>query len=281
MAFEKFECEKLKVAVIGGTGMSKLENFEKTEEKSVTTPFGMPSSNLICGKLGDLEVVFLFRHGLKHNIMPTDVNYRANIYALKAEGCTHVVATTACGSLNEVYAPGQLVLLTQFIDRTTKRQQTFFDGSLDDFQGVCHIPMAHPFNQCLSKIIMSACENCSVPYHSSGTVVTIEGPRFSSLAESKLFRSWGADVINMTTVPEVVLANEAGIIYSAIAMVTDYDCWKEDGEATVSVDAVMQTMRENSSKTAKVITYLSKSLASVDWSEETKLVSQRAFSSVM
>lgn len=279
MAFEKFSTDKLKLAVIGGTGMSKLGGFEKVEEKTVSTPFGPPSSNLLCGKLGELEVVFLFRHGLNHDVMPSDVNFRANIYALKAEGCTHIVATTACGSLKEEYAPGQLVILDQFIDRTTKRKQTFFDGLHEDFQGVCHIPMAYPFNALLSKAIQSACENCSVSFQSSGTVVTIEGPRFSSMAESKLFRSWGADVINMTTVPEVVLASEAGMIYSAIAMVTDYDCWKE-GDA-VNVDKVMQTMKENSLKTAKVISDLCKTLCNTKWEEEIKLVSDRASASVM
>lgn len=168
--------------------------------------------------------------------MPTNINYRANIYALKQEGCSHVIATTACGSLREEFRPGDFAILDQFIDRTTKRPSTFYDGAATSPPGVCHIPMAYPFCDRTRQLLLDVARDIIGLWcvHDHATMVTVEGPRFSSRAESLMFRSWGADLINMTTVPEVVLAKEAGLSYASIAMVTDYDCWRDTSEDHVS-----------------------------------------------
>lgn len=170
----------------------------------------------------------VFRHGKKHHLMPSHINFRANIYALKQEGCTHALVTTACGSLREDIHPGDIVILDQFIDRTTKRESTFYDGKPASPEGVCHIQMDHPFCERTRGILIAAAKQLQLRLHERGTVLTCEGPRFSSKAESNLFRSWGCDVINMTTVPEVCLAKEAGLCYASIALPTDYDCWKDE-----------------------------------------------------
>ena len=177
----------------------------------------------------------LRRHGRKHTIMPSHVNYRANIDALRKEGCTHVVVATACGSLREEYKPGDFAILDQFIDRTTKRHSTLYDGAKDSPPGVCHIPMGTPFCERTRQVILSAAKSVDMCVHDHATMVTVEGPRFSTRAESMMFRQWGGDLINMTTVPEVVLAKEAGLSYASIAMVTDYDCWRVSSEDHVSI----------------------------------------------
>lgn len=160
--------------------------------------------------------------------MPSSINFRANIHALKQEGCTHVIATTACGSLREHIHPGHVVILDQFIDRTFKREPTFYDGKPGSPAGICHIQMDAPFCKRTRSILIKAAQKLQLKCHEKGTVVTVEGPRFSSKAESFMFRSWGCDVINMTTVPEVCLAKEAGLCYASIALPTDYDCWKDE-----------------------------------------------------
>jgi len=188
-----------------------------------------------------LTYVLLFpsRHGRKHTIMPSNVNYRANIDALRQEGCTHIVVATACGSLREEYKPGDFAVLDQFIDRTTKRQSTLYDGGTDSPPGVCHIPMGTPFCERTRQVILTAAKGVDVCVHDHATMVTVEGPRFSTRAESMMFRQWGGDLINMTTVPEVVLAKEAGLSYASIAMVTDYDCWRDSSEDHVSHDVIL------------------------------------------
>uniref|UniRef100_A0A8C8VIY3 S-methyl-5'-thioadenosine phosphorylase n=1 Tax=Pelusios castaneus TaxID=367368 RepID=A0A8C8VIY3_9SAUR len=206
------------------------------------------------------------RHGRHHTIMPTNVNFRANIWALKEEGCTHILVTTACGSLREEIQPGDIVMIDQFIDRTIKRHNTFYDGCYSNLPGVCHIPMAEPFCTKTREVLMEIAKKHGIKCHSKGTVITIEGPRFSSRAESLMFRSWGADVINMTTVPEVVLAREAGICYASIAMATDYDCWKEHEEA-VSVDKVLKTLKENANKATSILLTAIPQIGSMDWTE--------------
>ncbi|KAI2552257.1 MTAP isoform 6 [Pan troglodytes] len=221
----------VKIGIIGGTGLDDPEILEGRTEKYVDTPFGKPSDALILGKIKNVDCVLLARHGRQHTIMPSKVNYQANIWALKEEGCTHVIVTTACGSLREEIQPGDIVIIDQFIDRTTMRPQSFYDGSHSCARGVCHIPMAEPFCPKTREVLIETAKKLGLRCHSKGTMVTIEGPRFSSRAESFMFRTWGADVINMTTVPEVVLAKEAGICYASIAMATDYDCWKEHEEA--------------------------------------------------
>lgn len=217
------------------------------KEIDATTKFGNPSSNLITGKISNVDVVILSRHGKKHTIMPSNVNYRANILALKEQGCTHVIATTACGSLKEEIKPGHLVFCDQFIDRTTKRASTFYDAGK-----VCHIPMAEPFCAKLRRLLSETSTEIGLKHHKKGTIITIEGPRFSTKAESHMYRQWKADVINMSTVPEVVLAREAGICYAIIAMSTDFDVWHphEDG---VNIEMILKVMHQNAENVKKLL----------------------------
>lgn len=170
----------------------------------------------------------LSRHGRKHQLMPSQVNYRANIEALRLQGCTHVIVTTACGSLREEICPGDIVIMDQFIDRTYRRETTFYDGKDGSPGGICHIQMDRPFCTRTRSVLIQAAKDLGLRYHDSGTTVTIEGPRFSSKAESNMFRGWSCDIVNMTTVPEVCLAKEAGLCYASIGLATDYDCWKDE-----------------------------------------------------
>ena len=237
----------VKVGIIGGSGLDDpnlLENYEITD---VITPFGHPSSSITQGTLNGVEVAILARHGRKHQITPSNVNYRANIWALKEVGCTHIIATTAVGSLREDIMPGHLVFPDQFIDRTTKRMQSFYDKNR-----VCHIPMGAPFCKKLRTLLGESSTNLNIIAHRSGTVITIEGPRFSTKAESNLFRSWNAHIINMSTVPEAVLAREAGLCYAVIAMSTDYDCWRENTQH-VTIDEILKVMHENAEKVKMLI----------------------------
>ncbi len=237
----------MKIGIIGGTGLEKSEFFTVLKEKKVKTSFGNPSSSLILGKISDIDVVIIKRHGINHTISPTNVNYQANIMALKQERCSHILAASACGSLQEGIRPGDFVILDQFIDRTTKRKQTFYEKD-----SVAHIPMAEPFCNKIRNLLIQSCKELKYKYHEKGTIVTIEGPRFSTRAESNVYRLWKADVIGMTTVPEVVLAREAGICYASIAMVTDYDCFIEDRKE-VTLEEVMNVMKQNSEKVIKLI----------------------------
>lgn len=239
-----------KIGIIGGTGLEKLSLFENPLDISIKTPYGEPSSPLLTGKLAGHEVAILSRHGREHTLPPTQINNRANIFALKAYGCDAILAVTACGSLREPIGRGHLVILDQFIDFTKHRISTFFEA----FEGgdLKHTPMAEPFDAELRNALILQAEKLGITFHPTGTVVTIEGPRFSSRAESLMFRSWGADVINMSTAPEVALANEAGIPYAAIAMSTDYDCWKTD-EAPVSWEDVLEVFRNNVSKVTTLL----------------------------
>ncbi|XP_053157683.1 S-methyl-5'-thioadenosine phosphorylase [Hemicordylus capensis] len=256
----------VKIGIIGGTGLDDPDILEGRTEKYVDTPYGKPSDALILGKIKNVDCVLLARHGRHHTIMPTSINYRANLWALKEEGCTHLLVTTACGSLREEIQPGDIVIIDQFIDRTTKRHLTFYDGNHSCLPGVCHISMAEPFCAKTREVLMDVAKKLGIKCHSKGTMITIEGPRFSSRAESLMFRIWGGDVINMTTVPEVVLAKEAGICYASIAMATDYDCWKEH-EETVSVDKVLKTLKENANKATSLLLTAIPQIGSMDWTE--------------
>lgn len=238
--------KKIKIGIIGGSGLDKQRFLKNFKEKVMTTPYGQPSSALICGEIDKREVVIISRHGKDHSLMPTKVPFQANIWALKEAGCSHILATTACGSLIEEMVPGDLVFVDQFIDYTKKRTLTFFEDQ------VIHTPMAEPFCADLRDLLSLTAKELKFCYHDKGTIITIEGPRFSTRAESLMFQSWGATVINMSTVPEVVLARELGIPYQVIAMVTDYDCWKEDAE-TVTWEIVMQRMEENAEKVKKLL----------------------------
>lgn len=239
----------VKVGIIGGSGLDDPDIFQEADEVSIDTPYGQPSSNLTIGQIGGVEVVLLARHGKNHQYSPTDVNYRANIHALKEQGVTHIIATTACGSLKEEIDRGHFVIVDQFIDFTRHRDITFFDSFED---GAKHTPMSDPFDAGLRAILYETSKEVGLVSHNGGTVITIEGPRFSTKAESKMFRMWGADVINMSVAPEVILANEAGIPYAAIAMSTDYDCWKED-EAPVSWEEIMEVFDRNAESVKQLL----------------------------
>ncbi len=240
---------KEKIALIGGSGLEKLKLQKDAEIIQIKTPYGQTSSPIFKSIFPNIEVYFLSRHGLKHEHSPSKVNNKANIWALKELGCTKIVATTAVGSLREEIKPGHLVFPDQFIDFTRFREVTFFD---DFTQGVNHTPMADPFDAKLSKELAAICKELSIDHHTKGTVVTIEGPRFSTRAESHMFRSWGADLINMSTAPEAALANEMEIPYAAIAMSTDYDCWKTDLEA-VSMEAIFAVFKANAQKVVQLL----------------------------
>ncbi len=229
----------MKIGIIGGTGFGSPDILEDIEKIKVHTPYGAPSAKATTGKFKGIEVVAIPRHGEGHIISPSHVNFRANIWAMKELGVTHIFAVTAVGSLREEIEPGHLVFPDQFIDRTTKRASTFFEG-----HEVCHIPMSEPFCGKLRQLLVKTADRLSIKHHNQATVVTIEGPRFSTRAESKMFRLWGADIINMSTVPEVVLAREAGICYATTAMSTDYDCWHET-EEPVTWELIQKTMEKN------------------------------------
>ena len=232
------------IGIIGGSGLDKPDILRQAEQRTVQTPFGDPTSPLTCGLIGDIRVVLLARHGHAHTHTPSGVNYRANIHALKQQGCTHLLATTACGSLRENIHRGDLVILDQFIDFTRHRINTFYETFEPGAENAKHTPMADPFSEPLRQILIQTCREQKLPHHERGTVVTIEGPRFSTRAESNMFRLWGADVINMSIAPEAALANEAGIPYAAVAMATDYDCWKTD-EAPVAWPEILRIFGQN------------------------------------
>jgi len=229
----------VKIGIIGGSGLDNPKILKQVSEIEVETPYGRPTSVLTCGVIEGVEVVIIARHGENHSIFPSKVNFRANIWALKEQGCTHILATTAVGSLREEIQPSHLVFPSQFIDHTKKRELTFFDEDV-----VIHTPMAEPFCSNLIEMCSSSAERMKIPFHKNKTVITIEGPRFSTKAESHMFRSWNADVINMSTVPEVNLAREKKMHYAAVAMSTDYDCWRE-GEESVTWEIIVKTMQKN------------------------------------
>jgi 5'-methylthioadenosine phosphorylase len=239
-----------KIGIIGGSGLENPDIILSPETITVSTRFGNPSSPLLCGKLNETDIVILSRHSKGHTIPPSHVNNRANIYSLKEAGCTHIIATTACGSLREDIRRGDIVIPDQFIDFTRHRNITFFDEFEPGRMG--HTPMADPFDPNLRRLIITTAKNLNLRVHEKGTVITIEGPRFSTRAESNMFRIWGADLVNMSIAPEVILANELGIPYAAIAMSTDYDCWKED-EKPVSWEEVLRVFGNNVSKVLKLL----------------------------
>ncbi|MFX0028615.1 MAG: S-methyl-5'-thioadenosine phosphorylase [Candidatus Hermodarchaeota archaeon] len=233
---------QIKVGIIGGSGLDDPDILKEAKDIEVSTSYGNPSSPLKSGKISNVDVVLIGRHGREHTIPPTQVNYRANIQALKDQGCTHILATTACGSLREEIGRGDLVILDQFIDFTRLRRVSFFE----EFEpgDMKHTPMAYPYSEELRNILIETARELNLKYHEKGTVVTIEGPRFSTRAESEMFRIWGADVINMSIATETILANEAGIPYAAVAMSTDYDCWKDD-EAPVTWEEILEIFGKN------------------------------------
>ncbi len=239
----------VKIGIIGGSGLDDPDMFKDAREVKADTPYGKPSSPLLCGHLNGASVVMLSRHGRKHQFSPSQVNYRANIHALKEQGVTHILATTACGSLREEIGRGDFVILDQFIDLTRHRKTTFFDCFKE---GAKHTSMAEPFHAGLRKVLFDTARELDLSVHERGTVITIEGPRFSSRAESKMFRLWGADVINMSIAPEAILANEIDLPYAAVAMSTDYDCWKED-EAPVTWEEILAVFQSNAANVKQLL----------------------------
>jgi 5'-methylthioadenosine phosphorylase len=239
-----------KIAIIGGSGLENPEILKNPETINIETPYGNPSSSFKAGQIEGVDVVLLSRHGRDHSIPPSQVNNRANIWAIQQLGCTHIIATTACGSLREEIGRGDLVILDQFIDFTRFRPVTFYEK----FSGgkLNHTPMADPFDKNLRQKFIDTAIRQNLKCHSKGTVITIEGPRFSTRAESNMFRMWGADVINMSVAPECILANELEIPYAAIALSTDYDCWKTD-EAPVTWEEVIKVFNENVENVLKLL----------------------------
>lgn len=246
--------EKISLAIIGGSGLYQMSGLEDTREVYPETPFGRPSAPIVIGTLEGVRVGFLARHGIGHHLMPTEVPYRANIYALKGLGAERVVSISACGSLREEYAPGEIVIPDQLFDFTRRRVSSFFGEGM-----VAHVSVADPFCPDLSEQLESAVRAVGGKVHRGGTMITIEGPRFSTRAESNVYRSWGMSLIGMTTSPEAFLAREAEMCYAVMAHVTDYDVWHVS-EAPVTVEMVIQTLNRNTALAQEAVRYLAKHL---------------------
>lgn len=231
------------IGIIGGSGLEKPELLEETETKIVSTPFGAPAAPIRIGMLRGKKIALLSRHGFKHEFSPSIVPYQANIWALKELGVTRVLAASACGSLREEIAPGDFVVPAHLIDFTKRRSNTFLDNA-----GLnAHTPFGDPFCKAQNKLLAESLKELGFRHHSEKTVVTIEGPRFSTRAESQMFRQWGADIVNMTTATEAILAREAGLCYSVLAMATDYDSWKAEREP-VTYEQVLKIMAQNADR---------------------------------
>jgi 5'-methylthioadenosine phosphorylase len=235
------------IGIIGGSGLYSMPGFTNVREERVETPFGGPSEVFVLGELEGRKVAFLARHGRGHRILPSELNFRANIYALKKLGVGRILSISAVGSLKEEHKPGDFVIPDQFIDRTSKRVSTFFGEGI-----VGHVSFADPVCAVLAKAAAEACAKVGVAGHQGGTYVCMEGPQFSTRAESNLYRSWGADVVGMTNLQEAKLAREAEICYTTIAMVTDYDCWRV-GHDAVTIEEVIAVSQHNAENAAKVV----------------------------
>ena len=246
---------KWTLGVLGGSGLYAIDGLEDAREEKISSPWGEPSDVLLRGRIGEVELVFLPRHGRGHAISPTHVNYRANIDVLKRAGCTDLLSISAVGSLQQQYAPGEFVVIDQFIDRTFGRSKSFFGEGC-----VAHVSMAHPVCERLADLAYDAGKTVGATVHKGGTYLAMEGPQFSTYAESQLYRQWGCDVIGMTNMPEAKLAREAELPYATVAMVTDYDCWHEE-EEDVSVTNVLEVMGKNAEYAKKLIKQLAETLS--------------------
>ncbi len=236
-----------RTGIIGGSGLYDIDGIERLDELDIDTPFGRPSNTLTLASIHGQQVVFLPRHGRGHRIPPHKINYRANIYAMKLAGVDRIISISAVGSLREHIAPGDFVLVDQFVDRTHGRDASFFDDPV-----VAHVSMADPVCGCLRSALASACSAAGINTHQGGSYLVMQGPQFSSRAESELYRSWGMDVIGMTNQPEAKLAREAEICYATVAMSTDYDCWHAD-EVDVSVESIIEVMHGNVAKAQRML----------------------------
>ena len=237
----------MKFGIIGGSGLYEIEGITGIESKSISTPFGDPSDTYVTGKLEDNDIVFLPRHGRGHRLLPSEINYRANIWGMKSLGVTHLISVSAVGSLKEEIVPGHIVLPDQFIDRTKDRPSTFFGNGV-----VAHLQFGRPVCERLTEVIANAANETGVICHSGGTYVCMEGPMFSTRAESEMYRSFGASIIGMTNLQEAKLAREAELCFATIALATDYDCWHE-AEEEVTVDAILKVMRKNVENTKSIL----------------------------
>jgi len=237
-----------RIGIIGGSGLYQMEGIKKIKKVRVTTPFGDPSDKIIIGKVEGKEVVFLPRHGVGHRLLPSEINYRANIYAMKKLGVSKIISVSACGSLKEELKPLHYVIPLQLLDRTNQaRKMTFFGDGI-----VAHIGFADPICRDLAAALYETVKECKIKVHLGGTYINIEGPAFSTLAESNLYRSWGLDIIGMTNVAEARLAREAEICYATLSAVTDYDCWREKGQ-TVSTEEILCNFFKNIEKTKRIL----------------------------
>ncbi|MBI1765839.1 MAG: S-methyl-5'-thioadenosine phosphorylase [Acidobacteria bacterium] len=239
--------EQAKIGIIGGSGLYQMEGLTEIHEVSLDTPFGKPSDSYIVGTLEGQRVAFLARHSRGHKLLPTELPFRANIYGMKMLGVEWIISASAVGSLQEQYAPTDIVVPDQFFDRTRGRVSTFFGEGL-----VGHITFAHPVCSDLSEIIAQSCETTGVKVHRGGTYLCMEGPAFSTLAESRLYRSWGMDIIGMTNLQEAKLAREAEICYATMALVTDYDCWHPEHDS-VTIEMVIEYLNKNSANAQRII----------------------------
>ncbi len=246
------------IGVIGGSGVYEIDGLENTRWEKVSSPFGEPSDELLMGELNGQKMVFLPRHGRGHRIPPSELNYRANIDAMKRVGVTEIISVSACGSLKEELPPGHFVIADQFIDRTFARMKSFFTTGL-----VAHVGMGHPVCSRLGDALEGVIKSLDIPYQRGGSYLCMEGPQFSTKAESELYRSWGCDVIGMTNMPEAKLAREAEICYATVAMVTDFDCWHPDHDH-VTVDAIIKVLLDNADKGRSLVKEVTPKLAGRD-----------------
>jgi len=245
-----------RIGIIGGSGLYKIEGIRTIKQVAIKTPFGFPSDKFVIGNLEGREVVFLPRHGVGHRVSPSEINYRANIFGMKKLGVERIISVTACGSLKEEIKPLDFVAVDQFVDRTNHaRAMTFFEHGI-----VCHIGFAHPVCKELSESVYLAAKNLGLNIHKGGTYVNMEGPAFSTLAESKLYRSWGMEVIGMTNLAEAKLAREAEICYATLACVTDYDCWHPQ-HGTVTIDMIIANLNKNIENAKKIISTVIRGLS--------------------
>ena len=246
------------IGVIGGSGVYEIDGLENTRWEKVSSPFGEPSDELLMGELNGQKMVFLPRHGRGHRIPPSELNYRANIDAMKRAGVTEIISVSACGSLKEELPPGHFVIADQFIDRTFARMKSFFTTGL-----VAHVGMGHPVCSRLGDALEGVIKSLDIPYQRGGSYLCMEGPQFSTKAESELYRSWGCDVIGMTNMPEAKLAREAEMCYATVAMVTDFDCWHPDHDH-VTVDAIIKVLLDNADKGRSLVKEVTPKLAGRD-----------------
>ncbi len=248
-----------KIGIIGGSGLYKIEGTKNIKEISISTPFGKPSGKFILGELEGKEVVFVPRHDVNHSIPPSHINYRANIFGMKKLGVHKIISVSACGSLKAEFKPLDFVVVDQFVDRTNyAREASFFSDGI-----VAHIELSHPVCPSLGKIIYAAGESLNLNIHPKGTYINMEGPAFSTLAESNLYRSWGMDIIGMTNFAEAKLAREAGMCYATLAAITDYDCW-HPSHASVSIDLIIENLNKNTANAKKILTTVIKNIPDQD-----------------